>query len=119
MHKTSRQRVFTPLLVSLLLYGGLSLGIGVKSVLAGTPEGLGTPPVRIGATVSLSGKYREPSAMIAAAFRLWEQEVNRRGGLLGRPVQLLLEDDQGRPEVARRLYEKLICEDRVDLVFSP
>ena len=48
------------------------------------------PPIRIGATVSLEGPYAEPSMMIRDAFRLWEQEVNQNGGLLGRKVKLIL-----------------------------
>ncbi|OGP73063.1 MAG: hypothetical protein A2Y80_03175 [Deltaproteobacteria bacterium RBG_13_58_19] len=77
------------------------------------------PPIRIGATVSLSGKYQEPSAMVREAFKLWEKQVNERGGLLGRPVQLILYDDQSKEERVRRLYQKLIAADKVDLVFSP
>jgi branched-chain amino acid transport system substrate-binding protein len=77
------------------------------------------PPIRIGATVSLSGKYQEPSAMMREAFKLWAKQVNARGGLLGRPVQLILYDDQSKEEQVRRLYQKLIAADKVDLVFSP
>ncbi|NNL42763.1 MAG: hypothetical protein HKO79_09750, partial [Desulfobacterales bacterium] len=55
------------------------------SVLAAEPK-----PVLIGATVSLQGKYKEPSLMIQDGFRLWEKQVNQRGGLLGRPVKLIL-----------------------------
>ena len=57
--------------------------------------------------------------MIRNAFRLWEQEVNRRGGLLGRPVKLILYDDKSQKELVRWLYKKLILEDKVDLIFSP
>lgn len=78
-----------------------------------------TKPVRIGATVSLEGKYRELSALIQNGYRLWEVQVNRRGGLLGRPVQLVLHDDKSDEKLVRLLYEKLIIEDKVDLVFSP
>ena len=53
-------------------------------------SGAETKPVRIGATVSLEGKYSEPSAMIQGGYKLWESQVNKRGGLLGRPVQLIL-----------------------------
>ena len=76
-------------------------------------------PILIGATVSLEGKYSEPSLMIQNAFRLWEQEVNLRGGLLGRPVKLILYDDKSQKKRVRQLYKKLILEDKVDLVFSP
>lgn len=43
-------------------------------------------PVRIGATVSLSGKYAEPSRRIQAGYRLWARQINARGGLLNRPA---------------------------------
>ena len=76
-------------------------------------------PILIGATVSLEGKYGEPSLMIQNAFRLWEQEVNLRGGLLGRPVKLILYDDKSQKQHVGQLYQKLIFEDKVDLVFSP
>ncbi|MDP2862075.1 MAG: amino acid ABC transporter substrate-binding protein [Desulfobacterales bacterium] len=78
-----------------------------------------TKPVRIGATVSLEGKFSEPSAMIQGGYKLWESQVNKRGGLLGRSVQLILYDDKSDEKLVRRLYEKLIKEDKVDLVFSP
>ncbi len=76
-------------------------------------------PIRIGATVSLDGKYSEPSAMIKNAYKLWEAQVNEQGGILGRPVKLTLYDDRSDEKRVRLLYEKLITEDRVDLVFSP
>ena len=78
-----------------------------------------TKPVRIGATVSLDGKYSEPSAMIQGGYKLWESQVNQRGGLIGRPVQLILYNDKSDEKLVRQLYEKLIKEDKVDLVFSP
>jgi branched-chain amino acid transport system substrate-binding protein len=82
-------------------------------------QGQEVKPIRIGATVSLSGKYQEPSAMIREAMKLWESQVNQRGGLLGRPVQLILYDDQSNKERARELYRQLIEKDKVDLVLSP
>ena len=75
--------------------------------------------ILIRATVSLEGKYSEPFLIIQNAFRLWEQEVNLRGGLLGRPVKLFLYDDGSQKKRVRQLYKKLILEDKVDLVFSP
>lgn len=77
------------------------------------------PPIRIGATVSLEGSYREPSLMIQKAYRLWAQEVNQRDGLLGRKVELILYDDKSQKDRVRSLYRRLIEDDRVDLVLSP
>ena len=76
-------------------------------------------PILIGATVSLEGKYSEPSSMVRSGFKLWEMDVNQRGGLLGRPVKLILYDDKSQKALVGKLYEKLIYEDKVDLVFSP
>lgn len=95
------------------------LGLLVLLGLAFAVSGLAASPIRIGATVSLSGKYQEPSAMMAEACKLWEKQVNDRGGLLGRPVRLILYDDQSKEEQVRRLYQKLIVADKVDLVLSP
>jgi len=78
-----------------------------------------SPPLLIGATVSLEGKYREPSAMIRNGYKLWESQVNQRGGLLDRPVKLILYDDKSDKALVKELYEKLISEDRVDLILSP
>ena len=75
--------------------------------------------IRIGATVSLSGKYMEPSQMIQAGYRLWARQINSRGGLLNRPVELMLLDDQSREEEVRRHYRHFIEDEPVDLVLSP
>ncbi len=76
-------------------------------------------PIRIGATVSLEGPYKEPSLMIQKAYRLWEHEINQKGGLLGHNIELLLYNDKSQKDLARELYRKLIVEDGVDFVFSP
>jgi branched-chain amino acid transport system substrate-binding protein len=77
------------------------------------------PSILIGATVSLEGKYLEPSDMIKKGFQLWVNEINQKGGLLGREVKLILYDDKSNPELTKTLYKKLIEQDKVDLVFSP
>ena len=76
-------------------------------------------PILIGATVSLEGKYIGPSFMIQNGFRVWEKEVNQRGGILGRTVKLILHDDKSKKERVRHLYENLLTKEKVDLVFSP
>ncbi len=76
-------------------------------------------PIRIGATVSLSGRFSEPSTMVNDGYRLWEKQVNQQGGLIGRPVELVLYDDRSDPDTAYRRYQQLIHRDQVDLVLSP
>ncbi len=76
-------------------------------------------PILIGATVSLEGKYIETSAMIQNGYKLWVEQTNKRGGILGRPVELILYNDKSLESLVAPLYEKMIVEDRVDLVLSP
>ncbi len=52
-------------------------------------------------------------------FELWQEQVNQNGGLLGRQVELIIEDDQSDRGRVVELYRKLLEERRVDLIFSP
>lgn len=78
-----------------------------------------TSPLRFGATLSFSGKYQEPSQMIRAGYELWVDQINRKGGLLGRPVELLIYDDRSELVRVEQLYRQLLSTDRVDFVLSP
>ena len=76
-------------------------------------------PITIGAAVSLSGRFAREGQYQMEGYRLWEMDVNARGGLLGRPVKMIIYDDESEPATAVKLYEKLITGDKVDLVFGP
>lgn len=76
-------------------------------------------PVKIGATVSLTGKYAEMGQMNEKAYRLWERHVNQKGGLAGRRVKLILHDDESNAEHAKERYLELIKREKVDLVLGP
>lgn len=76
-------------------------------------------PVLIGGTLSLTGRYASIADYQAQGFRLWVKDVNGRGGILGRPVELVLLDDRSDPKTAVALYRRLMVEDRVDLLFAP
>jgi len=76
-------------------------------------------PIRIGASLSLTGSYATEAIGAYDAMKLWTQDVNAQGGLLGRQVQLDVYDDQSDPAQATRLYTKLITDDKVDLMFGP
>jgi branched-chain amino acid transport system substrate-binding protein len=79
----------------------------------------GAEDILIGATVSLEGRFEAPSEMVQMAYRLWEKEINEAGGILGRPVRLILYDDKSEIELVRYYYEKMITDDKVDLVLAP
>jgi branched-chain amino acid transport system substrate-binding protein len=77
------------------------------------------PPIVIGGTLGLTGPFAEPAADYKAIYERWVGEVNKRGGLLGRPVKLIIYNDEGTPTVAQQLYNRLLDQDQVDLVLAP
>ena len=76
-------------------------------------------PVRIGVSLGLTGKYAALAAMQQRGYQLWQRDINSKGGLLGRPVQIVIVDDESKPKRAAKLYKQLIKENRVDFVFGP
>ena len=57
--------------------------------------------------------------MINTALEIWRDDVNAKGGLLGRPVELVIYDDQSAPANVPNIYTKLITVDKVDLLLGP
>jgi branched-chain amino acid transport system substrate-binding protein len=76
-------------------------------------------PIRIGATMSESGAYSTQGVPAANGYRLCQAHVNEEGGVLGRPIEFTILDDESSSERAVALYEQLITEDGVDLVMGP
>jgi branched-chain amino acid transport system substrate-binding protein len=76
-------------------------------------------PIKIGASLSLTGTYAQPGRFQHGGYQLCEKDLNAKGGLLGRQVQFVVYDDQSMPNTGVRLYEKLITEDKVDAVMGP
>ncbi len=76
-------------------------------------------PIIIGATLSLTGKYGRTGEWYKMGYELWVDQINKKGGLLGRPVKLIIYDDQSDPTTAANLYEKLITVDKADLLLGP
>ena len=76
-------------------------------------------PIKIGASLSLTGTYAKPGSYQKDGYDLCADEVNGKGGLLSRKVEFVVYDDQSMPATGVRLYEKLITEDKVDAVMGP
>lgn len=76
-------------------------------------------PIRVGSTLALTGPLAATALVHKLAGEIYIEELNKRGGLLGRPVQWVLLDDQSKPDVARTMYERLITVDKVDIVMGP
>jgi branched-chain amino acid transport system substrate-binding protein len=90
--------------------------LGFVTTVAAAPSG---PPVRIGGTLALTGPLAPTALLHKIAGEIYVEELNKANGLLGRPVEWVLLDDQSKPDVARSLYEKLITVDKVDLLMGP
>jgi branched-chain amino acid transport system substrate-binding protein len=108
-------------MLALLKLGGggalawLLLVAGVTPA-AAAPAG---PPIRIGGTLALTGPLAPTALLHKIAGEIYVEELNRASGLLGRPVEWVLLDDQSKPDLTRSLYEKLITVDKVDLLMGP
>ena len=76
-------------------------------------------PIKIGVGLALTGAGAAPSKVVLTALELWRDDVNAKGGLLGRPVQLIVIDDQSTPANVPGNYTKLITVDKVDLLLGP
>ena len=76
-------------------------------------------PIRIGSTLALTGPLSATAQVHKLVGDIYVEELNKRGGLLGRKVEWVLKDDQSKPDLARTLYEQLITSDKVDLLMGP
>jgi branched-chain amino acid transport system substrate-binding protein len=90
--------------------------VAFAAAAAGAPSG---PPIRIGGTLALTGPLAPTALLHKIAGEIYVEELNKGNGLLGRPVEWVLLDDQSKPDVTRSLYEKLITVDKVDLLMGP
>src|SRR5277367_1574918 len=75
-------------------------------------------PIRIGFTLPLTGGLASNGKAVLIAYQMWAEDVNAKGGLLGRKVDLVYYDDQSSPATVPGTYTKLIEVDKVDLVIS-
>jgi branched-chain amino acid transport system substrate-binding protein len=76
-------------------------------------------PISIGLSLSLTGPTSPAGKQVLAGLEIWRDDVNAKGGLLGRPVKLVYYDDQGKPAEAPGIYAKLMGVDKVDLLIGP
>src|SRR5213083_1530802 len=84
----------------------------------GAPTARAAEPIRIGFGMALTGGLSANGKPALLAVQIWKDDVNKRGGLLGRPVELVYYDDQTNPATVPGIYTKLLDVDKVDLVIS-
>ena len=76
-------------------------------------------PLVVGSSLSLTGPLSATAMTHKLVGEIYVEQLNARGGLLGRKVEWLVKDDQSKPDLARTLYEQLITSDKVDLLMGP
>ena len=87
-------------------------------VWAAAPEACASEPITIGLGMALTGGLAVVGKSGLLAMQIWAEDVNAKGGLLGRPVKLIYYDDQSNPAVVPGIYTKLLDVDKVDLAIS-
>jgi branched-chain amino acid transport system substrate-binding protein len=76
-------------------------------------------PIKIGFSMALTGPLAPNGKQALLGMQIWEEEINAKGGLLGRPVKLVYYDDQSQSAPVPGIYTKLLDVDKVDLVIGP
>ena len=98
----------------------LSLIALVVASIVGAPwPSIAQQPIRIGASMSLTGKYALQGGYGREGYLLCQKQVNGQGGVLGRLLEFVINDDGSDEQTAVRLYEKWIAEEKVDAVLGP
>ena len=76
-------------------------------------------PITIGFGMALTGPLAANGKQALLGAKIWEETINKKGGLLGRPVKLVYYDDQSNPSTVPGIYTKLLDVDKVDLMTGP
>jgi branched-chain amino acid transport system substrate-binding protein len=98
-------------LIAAVVATGLSLGADSRA--------WAQPPLRIGVSISQTGTYAAIGQNQLRGHRLCVKHANEKGGVLGRLIELLVEDDQSHAPTAVAIYERLITQDKVDAILGP
>ena len=104
---------------------GIAAGVGmalIAAALAAQPAPVSAQsgePIKIGFSMALTGPLAPNGKQALLGAKIWEEEINAKGGLLGRKVQLVNYDDQSNPAMVPGIYTKLLDVDKVDLIIGP
>ena len=97
-----------------LLAGAAVLAAATMALSTGAPAQTGE--IKIGSSMAMTGGLGPNGKSALLAWKIWEDDVNAKGGLLGRKVKLIFYDDQSNPSTVPGIYTKLLDVDKVDLV---
>ncbi|MEO6407874.1 MAG: amino acid ABC transporter substrate-binding protein [Burkholderiaceae bacterium] len=97
----------------------LAAAVGTAALVTSPAFAQAGTPIRIGSTLALTGPLSATAMTHKLVGEIYVEQLNARGGLLGRKVEWIVKDDQSKPDVARTLYEQLVTSDKVDLLMGP
>ena len=75
--------------------------------------------IKIGVSVGLTGKYAKMADMQKKAYLLWEESINKTGGLLNKKIKMIIDDDKSDKEIAKDIYRRFVIKDNLDFVIGP
>src|SRR5215216_8123520 len=104
--------------LSVLVAAGCGGGGETSSGTGGETGAAGGEPIKIGASLPLTGDFSEPGVAAQHGYQIWQQLVNGKGGLLGRPVKITVRDDQSDQNVVVTDYNALIQQEKADLLLG-
>lgn len=102
-----------------LKFANARIVLGALLVVLFSAAGAYAQNIKVGVGLALTGAGASPGKMLLAALEMWRDDINAKGGLLGRQVELIHYDDQSTPANVPSIYTKLITVDKVDLLLGP
>src|SRR5467141_3065632 len=99
--------------------GGATVALTASLALVAPASAQSKEPIKIGFSMAQTGGLGPNGKSALLAQKIWEEEVNAKGGLLGRPVKLIYYDDKSSPAEVPSIYTKLLDIDKVDLIIGP
>ena len=112
-----RQASFKP--IASLLGSALSLFLGLQLLSAPAQAAPSGTPIKVGGTLAMTGPLSATALVHKLVGEIYIEQLNKKNGLLGRPVEWVLKDDQSKPDLARTLYEQIVTVDKADLLIGP
>jgi branched-chain amino acid transport system substrate-binding protein len=106
------------LLAAVMVVILVAAGCGDDDGGSGSQGGNGGEPLKIGASLPLTGEFSEPGKAAKQGYEVWQAMVNEKGGLLGRQVELVIKDDASNQNTVVADYNALISGDKVDLLLG-
>jgi branched-chain amino acid transport system substrate-binding protein len=111
------RRSFVPLAAATAVTALVAAGCGTTS--ASTTASSSAQPITVGVSLPLSGSFAADGLATLNGYKLWASDVNTHGGLLGRPVKLVIRNDKSNEKTVTSDYNVLITQDHVNLTLAP